>query len=202
MTCVLLITGARSLATRPGAEAWARAKIAEALAGCDLLIVGDADGPDAWAWEIAESQWFDPVRGQPNRVHRRRIHCYATQGSFTGDVILHDGFPVGGGRFAVETESRWAATKRPRGGEDLRQWLLSRNVAMIDEALTWHRSPVPHYVSVLALLDGLKVDVPARDGKRGVRATRGTEHTVGLARAAGLTVREEVWRGTSKGATP
>jgi hypothetical protein len=27
------------------------------------------------------------------------------------------------------------------------------------------------------------------------RATRGTEHTVGLARAAGLTVREEVWRG-------
>ena len=188
MSRVLLVTGARSLATRPGAEAWARALIAEALAGADLLIVGDAPGPDAWAWEIAESQWFDPVRWQPNRVHRRRIHCYATQGSFTGDVILHDGFPVGGGHFAVEAESRWAATKRPRGGEELRQWLLSRNVAMIDEASTWHRSPVPPAVSVLALLDGLKHDAPS------LRAARGTEHTVGLARGAGLSVRREVWR--------
>ena len=42
MTRVLLITGARSLADDPAAEAWARAIIAEALAGVDLLIVGDA----------------------------------------------------------------------------------------------------------------------------------------------------------------
>lgn len=47
MTRVLLVTGSRSLAAIPGAEAWARAKIAEALVGVDLLIVGDAEGPDA-----------------------------------------------------------------------------------------------------------------------------------------------------------
>lgn len=39
MTRVLLITGARSLADDPAAEAWARGLIAEALAG-----VEDEDG--------------------------------------------------------------------------------------------------------------------------------------------------------------
>lgn len=46
-----------------------------------------------------------------------------------------------------------------------------------------------HAVTVLALLDGTKRDAPGR------RATRGTEHTVGLARAAGLAVRVETWTG-------
>lgn len=52
MTRVLLVTGSRSLADRPGAEAWARGLIHAALTGTDLLIVGDAPGPDAWAVEI------------------------------------------------------------------------------------------------------------------------------------------------------
>ena len=41
---------------------------------------------------------------------------------------------------------------------------------------------------VLALLDGTKRDAPGR------RATRGTEHTAGLAERAGLCVTREVWR--------
>ena len=44
MTSVLLATGSRSLARIPGAEAWARAILRDALAGVDLLIVGDAEG--------------------------------------------------------------------------------------------------------------------------------------------------------------
>jgi hypothetical protein len=32
-------------------------------------------------------------------------------------------------------------------------------------------------------------------GARSLATRPGTEHTVGLARAAGLTVRQEVWRG-------
>lgn len=49
MTRVLLVTGSRSLATIPGAEAWAREHIRRALEGVGLLIVGDAPGPDLWA---------------------------------------------------------------------------------------------------------------------------------------------------------
>ena len=39
MTRVLLVTGSRTLAKHPGAEAWARGLIREALDGEDLRIV-------------------------------------------------------------------------------------------------------------------------------------------------------------------
>jgi hypothetical protein len=174
VTRVLLITGARSLATRPGAEAWARAKIAEVLAGCDLLIVGDATGPDRWAMHEG--------------LHLSHgVSVYWTRGKDAGWVLTpdEDGEAGYGGRWA------------PRGAST---HPLARNAAMVRDAVRMRDAG--HDVLCLALLDGLKVDVPPRDGKPGKRATRGTEHTVGLARAAGLTVREEVWRGTSKGATP
>jgi hypothetical protein len=45
-------------------------------------------------------------------------------------------------------------------------------------------------VSVLALLDGRKPAV-VQPGEK--RPTRGTEHTAGLARAAGLTVDAQTW---------
>ena len=169
MTRVLLIAGARSLAKRPGAEAWARAKIAEALAGCDLLIVGDAPGPDAWALAIAQS-------------HRINGNKYVTRGKHAGMILQHceNSTPY--------AEFQWAYS----GAPDPRH-PLHRNRAMAEDAASLRADG--HTVSVLALLDGLKVDVPPRNGKPGERATRGTEHTVGLARAAGLTVREEVWRG-------
>ena len=162
MTRVLLITGARSLATRPGAEAWARGLIAEALVGCDLLIVGDADGPDAWGIEEASGRGIE-------------VTSYACRGDNAGWIV----------NAAARVQSLWSSVA---GTHPLR-----RNAAMVRDAVRMRADGDD--VLCLALLDGLKVDVPPRNGKPGERATRGTEHTVGLARAAGLTVRQEVWRG-------
>ena len=153
---VVLVTGARSLATRPGAEAWARGLIAEALRDVDLLIVGDADGPDAWAWDEA-------------RIDR---HRYWTRAAHAGTIEarFYDG--------SLQAWWTWGSHNTHP---------LARNAAMVTDAAGYR--DYGDDVLCLALLDGLKVDAPSR------RATRGTEHTVGLARAAGLTVREEAWRG-------
>jgi hypothetical protein len=164
VTRVLLITGARSLATRPGAEAWARGLIAEALAGCDLLIVGDAPGPDAWARTEAGREGVE-------------CHEYLTLGIHAGMIAEHCGIA------APHIDRRW-----DRPSMHGRRYPLHRNAAMVDDVKALAMTPKWAAAPVLALLDGLKVDAP------GKRATRGTEHTVGLARAAGLTVRQEVWR--------
>ena len=165
MTRVLLVTGARSLADDPAAEAWARGLIAEALAGVGLLIVGDAPGPDAWASRI-------------QRNAMRRVWCYRTRGP----------------------NARWIDTAHCEEWDRLRLWStgvsahpLDRNAAMVDAAAAMRDAGVD--VRVLALLDGRKPRVvqPGED-----RPTRGTEHTVGLVRAAGLTVDARVW---PKGAT-
>jgi hypothetical protein len=54
---ILIVSGSRTLATRPGGEAWARAQIAEVVATMDpadgILATGDARGPDAWGIEAA-----------------------------------------------------------------------------------------------------------------------------------------------------
>jgi hypothetical protein len=159
VTRVLLITGARTLATRPGAEAWARDHITRSLRHADLLIVGDADGPDAWAWD--ETTWLmSPTL---------KVRCYRTHGDDAGWITEPE-------------QGKWQRVTRWDAGDT---HPLKRNAAMVSNASS---KRIAATVSVLALLDGLKVDAP------GQRATRGTEHTVGLARAAGLTVREEVWR--------
>ena len=163
MTRILLVTGARSLATRPGAETWARGLIHAALAGVDLLIVGDASGPDAWAWEIASS-------------HDRRVRRYDTHGVHAGWIVeaQYDLWcPV----------ARWA-TPAMEG----HRYPLHRNEAMVRDvaSLAMTRQWSAH---VLALLDGTKRDAPGR------RATRGTEHTAGLAAHAGIVVQREVWNG-------
>lgn len=175
MTRVLLITGARSLADSRDAERWARALIAEALAGVDLLIVGDAEGPDAWAAEsvgrcLVGEEW----RGNDAECHR-----YLTRGRDAGWIV------ASGGREDSEQEyvARW--TRIVRGATP-----LDRNAAMVRMAAGWRDRDAD--VRVLAFLDALK---PAG-------STRGTEHTVGLARAAGLTVVERVWpRDAAGGAT-
>lgn len=46
---ILIVTGSRSLATIPGAEAWAKDILRERFAEASELYVGDAAGPDAWA---------------------------------------------------------------------------------------------------------------------------------------------------------
>lgn len=184
MTRVLLITGARSLADDPAAEAWARGLIAEALRGVDLLIVGDAPGPDAWAWEIAEDGWLliHDVSTRPEAM--RRIHCYRIRGVYRGQIVLHDGY-MHGKHFALDTIGDW------NRGPDTHP--LRRNAAMVADAARMLRDG--DNVRCLALLDGRKPAV-VKPGEK--RPTRGTEHTVGLARAAGLTVDARTW---PKGAT-
>lgn len=173
MTRVLLVTGARSLADDPAAEAWARGLIAEALVGVDLLIVGDAPGPDAWAWEIAEGS-----------VRERRRYC--VRGDHAGDVRVSY-------RARSVADARWATWRWTPPGSSTHP--LARNAAMVEEAslVTRMRHGI---LSVLALLDGRK---PAKPKPGEKRPTRGTEHTVGLARAAGLTVDARTW--PPKGAT-
>lgn len=179
MTRVLLVTGARSLADSRDAERWARALIAEALAGCDLLIVGDADGPDAWAWELAEGGWLTPHDRNTRPAALRRVHRYQTRGLYRGCIVLHDGY-MHGNHFALDTVGAWG-----RGGDTHPK---RRNAAMARDCKRLAAEGAT--VSVLALLDGRKPAVTQPGEKR---PTRGTEHTVGLARAAGLSVREERW---------
>ena len=96
MTRVLLITGARSLADDPAAEAWARGLIAAALVGVDLLLVGDAPGPDAWAREIARNLGrarFEVVAigvaGVPAQHTAQAV--YAVRGDDAGWIIDESG---------------------------------------------------------------------------------------------------------------
>ncbi len=192
MTRVLLVTGARSLATRPGAEAWARGHIAEALRGADLLIVGDAPGPDAWAADAARQ----------GRVARRR---YAAFGPFAGRVVV-DGKTDDLPRWTNREPRRWVYETSPEfvpasQRKIIATWVAKRYVAMMNDAA---KANATHDVSALFLADPdaeciseLVID-KARRANIPLRQeiwTRGTEHTVRLARDAGLTVREEVWRG-------
>jgi hypothetical protein len=153
MTRVLLVTGSRSLADDPAAERWARGLIREALDGVGLLIVGDATGPDAWAWEIATtlpaverlylSRWCCDgsqriVDRHPERATRERIEWWAE-----GDV---------------HTLDRNAAMVRHAKDYTARQW----------------------DVRVLALLDGRKDAAPGRV-TRGTEHTAGLAERAGLA---------------------
>jgi len=179
VTRVLLVTGSRSLAAHPGAEAWARGLIHAALEGVSLLIVGDAPGPDAWAWDVAERHWLIPYEGNratPATV--RRIHLYRTRGSDRGEITAHDGY-MRFGRYVLEGAGPWT--------EDGTTHPLARNAAMVRDAAALARQGCA--VAALALLDGTKRDAP------GKRATRGTEHTAGLAERAGIAVQREVWNG-------
>ena len=101
------------------------------------------------------------------------VHVYLTRGRDAGWIISPDEDGE------ASYHGRWG-----RAGET---HPLQRNAAMVRAAAA--RAAIGHDVRCLALLDGTKRDAPGR------RATRGTEHTVGLARAAGLAVRVETWTG-------
>lgn len=110
MTSLLLVTGSRSLARLPGAEPWARALIREALRNAELLVVGDASGPDAWALDEQVS-----VRSEALR--------YELSGLVTHVVC--------GSAWAAGT-SGWRPTGRYAGTPvGSRRWPLARNAEMV-----------------------------------------------------------------------
>ena len=146
MTRVLLITGARSLADDTAAEAWARGLIAEALRGVDLLIAGDAPGPDAWALH-------------EGRDLSHGVHVYWTRGKDAGWILSPDG------EGEASYEGRWA----PRGAST---HPLDRNAAMVAHAARMLREG--HDVRVLALLDGRKPAVVPPGEARPTRGTEHT----------------------------
>lgn len=163
MTRVLLVTGSRSLATHPGAEAWARGLIHAAMFNAHLLLVGDAEGPDEWAWDVGA-------------FHVRCRWKFNATGIGAGWIYQHDN---GTDLASVTMERvRWIA-------EGQSTHPLSRNRVMVATARAHMLRG--HDVRCLALLDGTKRDAP------GKRATRGTEHTAGLAERAGIVVTREVW---------
>ena len=124
MTRVLLVTGSRSLARIPGAEAWARGLIREALRGCDLLIVGDAEGPDAWARALATA-------------NETRTRCYHVHGLHRGWITDSD---------IADPVARW-----DEGVTRGRRYPLARNAAMVADAAGFFDAGAT--VSVLALVD-------------------------------------------------
>ncbi len=195
MTRVLLVTGARSLADDPAAEAWARGLIAAALVGVDLLLVGDAPGPDAWAVDEARRA----------RISRRK---YAAFGPFAGCVIV-DGKEGAPPRWTIHEPRRWIYETSPESvpasqRKIVATWVAKRYVAMMGDAV---KANATHDVSALYFADSragciseLVID-KARKASIPLRQevwTRGTEHTARLARAAGLTVDAQTW---PKGAT-
>lgn len=124
--------GARSLADSPAAEAWARELIAAALVGVDLLIVGDAPGPDAWASRI-------------QRDARRRVDCYRTHGPNAGWIDTSHG-------------ERWDRVRM--WSEGVSRHPLARNAAMVRDIAAMRDAG--HDVRVLALLDGRKASATGR----------------------------------------
>lgn len=206
MTRVLVVTGARSLGPRrlpssatpaevarelaeaPLREAWGRGLIREAMEGVEVILVGDAkEGGDKWTLQ----EWSSLVREDPMRSVR--LMRYLTRGRDAGWVVEED----------LDDEGSFDRTWTEE--EDTHP--LKRNEAMVNDARRIREGGFcageeSAEVSVLALLDGTKTDTPAADGKPAKKATRGTEHTVRLARKAGLTVDAQTWRAAERTDTP
>lgn len=152
----LLVTGSRSLAKDPKAEAWARAILNPTIAELppwSVVVHGGAIGPDRWAQESAEFH----VRGVPLLTY----------------VLFVDG-------------EKWVVTlgaglhvNRVRWTEAKNQDPLVRNRHMVNVEMPAlvGRGYKPR---VLALVDSTS-------------RTKGTGHTVGLARKAGYPVDRRVW---------
>jgi hypothetical protein len=110
---ILLVTGSRSLAASPAAEAWARSILRERIAVVPdrgWLFVGDANGPDRWAVEIAAAC-------EVNRA------MYKLDGMVAVDSILR------GGAFKF-----WAPAEVARARRGDRTWPLERNKALVESA--------------------------------------------------------------------
>ena len=101
---LLLVSGSRSLAADPRAEAWAREILSAAvydLPKGSVVVCGDAPGPDTWAEEIAWDLSYHCVVYQ---LDGRRRHGMAAGGRWTTEAPTRD-----------------------------RRWPLTRNAAMVRE---------------------------------------------------------------------
>lgn len=128
----LFVTGSRSLEDRPGAKGWACSIIRETLTLMrpgDLLVHGDADGPDTWAAGLAESLWRD-LPGE------RRVLC-CTPSGFQQMLIIGDG------------NVRWDAPERWHPGNPGPR---ARNRYMVKTVLAAHEHE-GRSVKVLAFID-------------------------------------------------
>lgn len=151
MTRVLLVTGSRSLAKIPGADAWGRALIRTALDGVDLLIVGDALGPDLWA----------SIEATMAAVESRE---YISREPHEGMVATFD-------RGGLRTMERWA----PHGAST---HPLRRNEAMVRDAASLAAQGAD--VRCLALIDGTKRDTPGKRATRGTEHTAALAERAGI----------------------
>jgi hypothetical protein len=113
---LLLVTGSRALADTPASEAWARAVLEPAIGAVILtgwLVVGDAPGPDTWAWDSA-CGWHEGA--------------WAIYG-LDGTVVT----PKLGGL------SRWHADAVAGRAQHGARWPLERNRAMVAAVAKAHR---------------------------------------------------------------
>lgn len=127
---IALVCGSRSLADNPATEAWARHIIECISDHADVIVAGDAEGPDKWA---------------ADRVFRLRSeHLRGRFYDLDGVVYDAAGTPLG----------RWATRDVPLDPRDprWRRWPLVRNAAMVRAvALRARRDRRP--VSLYALVD-------------------------------------------------
>lgn len=127
---IALVCGSRSLVELgPAAEAWARHLIHCISDHADVIVTGDAPGPDAWAQERVQRVAHESLRG---RVYDLRGYVRDAWGTPLGRWT--DDAPEGPG------DPRW------------RRWPLARNEAMVRAvALRARREGRP--AAVYALVD-------------------------------------------------
>ena len=166
---VLLVTGSRSFATNIPAHAAFVEILSPLVERIDGLLVGDAWGPDSFAVKLAQQHGKNYVR-------------YCLDGNTIESQALADG------TYRV-TGQPWWKPNDPR--PPAHRWPLVRNRRMVE--LLSQLKLEDEVISRIGRCDPLVrvlcvgfIDPDAR--------THGTDHTLGLARRAGIWTARYVWR--------
>lgn len=162
---VLLVTGSRSLTERKGASQQALKILYPLECEASLVVAGDANGPDKWALQMAEFETGIPWQ------------CFRLDGAIEHSRGIFGQLAWGS---VVGIESRKVPLKR--NAEMVRHVEGLRGAV---ETLAPDNWTGPGYETRL-LCVGF-VDPDSR--------THGTDHTLRLARQAGIWTARYVWRG-------